>query len=125
MEKIPCICNLRDLCKAISELEGSLVEIYGVSLNEAMVMCCIGGDKVAAGEIAQATGIKSSHLSKVLRSIEGKGLITRAFGDKDKRQVYFTLTPEAINRLNSLKCSGLPVPDLLKGFFADASLSMK
>ena len=108
---------MRDLCIAISELENSLEERYGVSLNEAMVMCCIGSDKVAAGDISKATGIRSSNLSKVLRSIEEKGLITRAFGDNDKRQIYFTLTTEAIDRLHALKCDGVRIPDMLKSFF--------
>ena len=117
MEKIPCICKMRELYLAISRLENGLVEKYGVSLNEAIVMCCIGSDKVAAGDISQATGIKSSNLSKVLRSIEKKGLITRSFGDNDKRQIYFTLTPEAIGRLEVLKCDGIPIPDMLKSFF--------
>ncbi|MCF0203448.1 MAG: winged helix DNA-binding protein [Bacteroidaceae bacterium] len=117
MEKIPCICQMRELCKAISELEDSLVDIYGITLNEAMVMCCIGSENIAAGDISQAIGMKSSHLSKVLRSIEEKGLITRAFGDKDKRQIYFSLTPEATSRLCTLKCDGIPIPDMLKTFF--------
>ena len=117
MEKIPCICKMRELCKAISCLEDSLMTAYGVSLNEAMVLCCISGERATAGYISQATGIKSSHLSKVLRSVEEKDIITRAFGDKDKRQVYFTLTQEAAELINSIKRVGIPIPELLKPFF--------
>lgn len=94
------------------------MEIYGISLNEAMVMCCIGSSKVAAGEISQITGFKSSHLSKVLRSIEDKGFLVRDFGDRDKRQIYFSLTTEAMQCMGKLKCEGLPVPQLLTDFFA-------
>ena len=117
MEKISCICKMRELYKAITELEDSLMEIYGISLNEAMVMCSIGSRKVAAGEISQITGFKSSHLSKVLRSIEDKGFLIRDFGDKDKRQIYFSLTTEAMQCMEKLKCEGLPVPELLTDFF--------
>ena len=109
---------MRELYKAITELEDSLMEIYGISLNEAMVMCSIGSRKVAAGEISQITGFKSSHLSKVLRSIEDKGFLIRDFGDKDKRQIYFSLTTEAMQCMEILKCEGLPVPELLSEFFA-------
>ncbi len=35
---------MRELFKALSELETRLMEQYGVSLNEAMALCCIGGD---------------------------------------------------------------------------------
>ena len=35
---------MRELFKALSELEANLIEQHGVSLNEAMALCCIGGD---------------------------------------------------------------------------------
>ena len=78
---------MRELYKAITELEDSLMEIYGISLNEA-------------------------------RSIEDKGFLIRDFGDKDKRQIYFSLTTEAMQCMEKLKCEGLPVPELLTDFFA-------
>ena len=34
---------MRELFKALSELEANLIEQHGVSLNEAMALCCIGG----------------------------------------------------------------------------------
>lgn len=117
MEKIGCICMMRDLYKAVTELEDSLIEIYGISLNEAMAMCSIGRDNVAAGEISLRTGLRSSHLSKVLRSLEEKSFITRNFGDKDKRQIYFSLTDDALLNLDKLKNDGLPVPDYLEELF--------
>ena len=39
---------MRELFKALSELETRLMEQYGVSLNEAMALCCIGGDTLTA-----------------------------------------------------------------------------
>ena len=108
---------MRDLYKAVTELEDSLIEIYGISLNEAMAMCSIGRDNVAAGEISLRTGLRSSHLSKVLRSLEEKSFITRNFGDKDKRQIYFSLTDDALLNLDKLKNDGLPVPDYLEELF--------
>jgi len=48
MEKIKSICVMRELFKALSELETRLMEQYGVSLNEAMALCCIGGDTLTA-----------------------------------------------------------------------------
>ena len=36
---------MRELFKALSELETRLMEQYGVSLNEAMALCCIGGER--------------------------------------------------------------------------------
>lgn len=113
MEKIPCICMMSDLCRAMAELENNLTIIYDISLNEAMVLCCIGGDRVAAGEIAQATRLKASHLSKVLRLLEDKGFLQRDLGERDKRQMYFSLTNEGTLCLTRLKQEGLPIPEFL------------
>ena len=43
---------MRELFKALSELETRLMEQYGVSLNEAMALCCIGGDTLTASVIS-------------------------------------------------------------------------
>ena len=111
-----CFCRISELNKAVLQLEKGLIEMYGLTLNEAMVMCCIGEGRHSAGEIAEDTGIKPSHLSKVLRSIEGKRLLTREFGDKDKRVIYFALTAEGGLKLGRLKKEGPDIPDLLLGF---------
>ena len=73
---------MRELFKALSELETRLMEQYGVSLNEAMALCCIGGDTLTASVISENTGLSASHTSKVIRSIEEKELIVRNLGDK-------------------------------------------
>ena len=65
---------MRELFKALSELETRLMEQYGVSLNEAMALCCIGGDTLTASVISENTGLSASHTSKVIRSIEEKDL---------------------------------------------------
>ena len=46
---------MRELFKALSELETRLMEQYGVSLNEAMALCCIGGDTLTASVISENT----------------------------------------------------------------------
>lgn len=65
---------MRDLFQALSELESQLVEKYGISLNEAMVLCSVGEDKVAASGIVERTGLTASHASKVIGSVEKKGI---------------------------------------------------
>lgn len=111
-----CFCRINELNKAISQLENNLTEQYNLSFNEAMVMCSLSAGRRSAGEIAEETGIKSSHLSKVLRSIEGKSLLTREFGEEDKRVIYFALTSEGTKRLENLKSKGPEMPELLRSF---------
>ena len=83
---------MRDLYRSLALLETRLSETYGLSLNEAMVLCSIGEETVMAGVVVERTGLTASHASKMIRSVEEKGLLVRTLGEKDKRQMYFALT---------------------------------
>ena len=87
------------------------MEQYGVSLNEAMALCCIGGDTLTASVISENTGLSASHTSKVIRSIEEKELIVRNLGDKDKRQMHFTLSDKGRECLEALKANEIEIPE--------------
>lgn len=113
MEKIGCICMMSGLVKAMAALENSLMDIHGLSLNEAVVLCCIGDSEVSAGAVADSTGLKPSHISKILKGLEAGGLVARALGSEDRRQMYFSLTPEGRGRLEKLRTRQIPIPALL------------
>ena len=105
---------MRELFRALSELESRLMQSHGVSLNEAMVLCAIGKERVAASTIVERTGLTPSHASKVIRAVEER----RALGEKDKRQMYFSLTKEAHNCLKGIREQGIDIPELLQPLFA-------
>lgn len=111
---------MRELFTALSDLESRLMDTYGVSLNEAMVLCSIGNERVSAGVVIERTGLSASHASKVLGAAEKKGFLTRVLGEQDKRQMYFTLTEEAENVLTRIKDHGVEVPDVLLPLFKEA-----
>lgn len=110
---------MRDLFQALAQLEGRLVETYGITLNEAMVMCSIGDEAVLAGTIAERTGMNPSHISKIISRAEKKGLLSRKADDADRRCIYFTLTADGCARLRAIDSQGLNVPPLLTRFFMD------
>ena len=66
---------MRELFRALSELESRLMQSHGVSLNEAMVLCAIGKERVAASTIVERTGLTPSHASKVIRAVEERNLL--------------------------------------------------
>ncbi len=109
------LCRIRDIYRAITEYESLFERTYGLCLNEGMLLCSLSkSDLLTSGEIAALLGLTTSNTSKVICSVEKKGLIRRMLGDKDKRQMYFSLTPEGKKRLQDVKCSELEVPELLK-----------
>lgn len=117
MEKIACICAMRDIWRAMNELEGDLQTTYGLSLNEAMTLCAIGDETVPPSVISERTGLMPSHTSKVLRSAENKRLLVRRLGRKDRRQMFFTLTAPARECLQRIRENGVVVPEVLRPIF--------
>ncbi|MEG1910677.1 MAG: winged helix DNA-binding protein [Bacteroidales bacterium] len=111
------ICVMRDLYQAIATYENQFMEIHGLSLNEAMALCCLSEGVLSASEIAEKSNMKSSHTSKVLKSIEEKKLITRTLGKNDKRQMYFKLTEAGKERLIKMSCESVQIPLILKPIF--------
>lgn len=110
---------MRDLFQSLALLENGLMVTYGITLNEAMVMCSVGDEAVLAGTIAERTGMTPSHVSKVICRVEKKGLMVRKVCENDRRSVCFTLTEEGRSRLKTIDNRGLDIPPLLTSFFAD------
>ena len=117
MEKITCICVMRELFAALSYLEKELTEIHGVTLNEAMVLCAVGNEDVTASDISNRTGLLPSHTSKVIGSLEKQRLIERRLGKQDKRKIYLSLTKEGKSRLERIKVHEFDIPDVLEPLF--------
>ena len=110
------ICKMRDIYKALSIFETAFEKVYGISLNEAMVLCALreAGKEITSTAIAERTEMAPSHTSKVIRAVEDKGLIRRALGEVDKRQMYFSLTEPGNKRLNELDLDKVEIPEMLK-----------
>lgn len=109
------LCKIRDIYRAIAEFEGQFVQQYDLSLNEGMLLCTLlDTPRLTATEIAETLGLSASNASKVIRSVEGKKLITRVVGKKDKRQMHFALTLEGKNRILAIKEATWELPDLLQ-----------
>lgn len=117
MEKIKSLCVMRELVKALSQLENQLVEKYGVSLNEAMALCSLSDGTLTASEISELIGLAPSHTSKVIRSIEDKGFINRTLGKEDKRTMFFELTESGFATIAKIKADGVEIPELLSPLF--------
>ena len=110
------ICKMRDIYKALSVFETAFEEMYAISLNEAMVLCALleAGKEITSTAISERTEMAPSHTSKVIRAVEDKGLIRRALGEVDKRQMYFNLTEAGKKRLDELDLDKVEVPEILK-----------
>lgn len=112
MEKT--LCQIRELYRAIATFEEQFAQRHHLCLNEGMVLCSLSKvERLSAGELAGLLGLTTSNASKVIRSVESKGLVERVLGDRDKRQMYFSLTDTGKQRLHEIKSEALEIPSLL------------
>ncbi len=109
------LCKIRDIQRAVNQFELGFEKKYGISLNEGMALCSLlNNENLSSGEIGELLGLTSSNNSKVICSIEKKGLVTRVMGTKDKRQMYFSLTPKGKGLISAIKCEEFEVAPLLQ-----------
>ena len=99
------LCRIRNIQRAVAGFESQFEKRYGICLNEGMALCSLQqAGSLSSGEIGELLG---------LRSIENKGLIERILGMKDKRQMYFSLTPRGKELISSVKCNEIEFSPLL------------
>lgn len=109
------LCKIRDIQRAVNQVETTIESTHGVSLNEGMTLCCLSKNgKLSSGEIGEMLGLTPSNTSKVIKSVENKGLIKRNIGTTDKRQMYFTLTQRGKELLATLESEAIELPELLQ-----------
>lgn len=92
------LCRIRDIYHSINEFETEFFAEHGVKLNEGMLLCSLSKmERCTSGQVAGLLGLTNSNASKVIVSAEKKGLIERAPGTDDKRQMIFSLTAKGID----------------------------
>ena len=112
--QISALCKIRDVYKAISEFEVDFQKLHDLGMNEGMLLCSLNTQKYSSNELADKLGLSNSNTSKIIKSVEKKGLIERIIGEEDKRQMYFTLTNSGRKKMEQIKCSIFDIPELLR-----------
>lgn len=109
------ICKIRDIYRAISVFEDTFEAQFALSINEAMLLCTLSeeGD-MTSGDIARALGVLPSIASKLIRQVEDKHFVHRVMGQRDHRQMNFSLSEEGVRKLEIIKCNEIEIPNVLK-----------
>ena len=83
------ICAIKDIYKALYQFEKTFAEVHDITINEAMLLCCLkDGETKSAGMICEYIGLSNSRVSKVITAVENKGYIRRNINKNDKRQYF-------------------------------------
>ena len=88
------ICAIKDIYKALYQFEKTFAEVHDITINEAMLLCCLkDGETKSAGMICEYIGLSNSRVSKVITAVENKGYIRRNINKK--RQTADVLLPHS------------------------------
>lgn len=109
------LCSIRDLYLCIMRFESRFEELFGLSLNEGMLLCTLSRSdgSMTCGELAARLDLSSSNMSKVIKSAERKGLLVRRLGEQDRRQMYFALSEKGREQLEAIDVRRLDIPEPL------------
>ena len=108
------ICQIKDVYKALYTFEKEFSEGFGMTINEAMLLCCMkDGKERPANEIAEFIGLSNSRVSKIITSVEDKGWIVRMMGTEDKRKMIFSLTKTGKVIVKKMRDKQIPLNGVL------------
>ncbi|MCB9017834.1 MAG: MarR family transcriptional regulator [Prevotellaceae bacterium] len=108
------ICQIKDIYKALYAVEKEFAKEFDMTINEAMLLCCMkDGQPHAANEISEFIGLSNSRVSKIIMSVEEKGWIKREIGMEDKRKMIFSLSKEGEKIVESMKKRPIPLDNVL------------
>ncbi len=114
------ICKLRQIYLAVDEFENSIIKNFGLNYNELTLLAILSQvGCLTASELADRLGLSASCTSKVIGSVEKKDLILRKLCKEDKRVMRFCLTPAGEQKIASIDCSSVSVPEILRCFVDD------
>ena len=107
------ICALKDIYKALYQFEKSFATANEITINEAMLLCCLkDGERKSAGTISEFIGLSNSRVSKVITAMEEKKYIRRHINKEDKRQMFFSLTTTGQEKIQQMRSSEMRFNDL-------------
>lgn len=87
------VFKLKDIYKALYDFERQYINMNNITINEAIVLHTLkDGKPLSAKTIYHHVGLSKSRMSRVLSDIEEKGYVVRKTGEKDKRNMLFSLS---------------------------------
>ena len=107
------ICRLKELYKTLYQFERIFSDRHGLTINEAMLLCCLSdGRPRTAGTLCDFVGLSNPRVSKVITAVEGKGFLLRTINPHDRRQMLFSLSDEGYAKIRQMQQAAMGFDDL-------------
>lgn len=112
------ICEIKDIYKALYLFEKEFLEKNAITINEAMVLCCMKeNESKSANELCEFIGLSNSRVSRIISNVEDKGYIVREMGKEDKRQMIFSLTDKGRAKISEMKKADIELSSFISKIF--------
>ncbi|MDD3996268.1 MAG: MarR family transcriptional regulator [Sphaerochaetaceae bacterium] len=95
-------CLIRTIQTALHQLDVQIRDVSGISLNEAYCLCAVSEGIAEPGRLAEEIGLSRSRLSRILDTLETKGLLERTISPDDRRNILVRLTEKGNNKIHKL-----------------------
>lgn len=96
-------CGITKVSKGLSSALSSTVSPEDLTSSEASLILKLDLGLTSPGDISACMGIDATNLSRVIRSSEDKGLITREVDDTNRSKVILGLTREGQKKVDRVK----------------------
>jgi DNA-binding MarR family transcriptional regulator len=107
------LCAIRKLQTSLRAFEDQLKEQTGLSFNDALLLCAVNKGIVDPGGLARELELSPSRLTRVLDSLEQRGLVSRSLSDSDRRSLVVSLTSRGEQKVEHYSCSEIAIPEEL------------
>ena len=108
------LCKIRNIYRAIAQMELQFQKKFGLNINEAMLLCLLDTKKnMLSGEIADELDLSRSNTSKVIVAMEKAGYIRRQTGKDDSLNQCFHLTKEGEKLLADIHECDVCLPEII------------
>lgn len=84
---------LKIVWQTVANKYNQIASDFGITQALGYMLINVHEEGTAVSQIAALSGVKSTSLSRILKNMEGLGLIYRVVDPKDKRSVKIFLTP--------------------------------
>ncbi len=107
------ICRIKEIYKTLYQFERIFSERHGLTINEAMLLCCLRDDRPrTAGTLCDFVGLSNPRVSKVITAVEGKGFLLRTINPHDRRQMLFSLSDEGYAKIQQMQQAAMGFDEL-------------
>jgi len=104
------LCDIRQIMVGLRHFEQELKQATDLSLNEALCLCHTGKGLGEPGMMARELELSPSRLSRILESLEMKGLLERTISTEDRRSIMLQLSERGETIVEKLHCTEIPLP---------------